>query len=303
MWVTRARWTLNGPRRRIRPQRFSPWPVPPTSSPQVLEFGDFALDLRAGELVRNGGDRVLLPEQPFRVLATLVRRPGELVTREDLQQELWSDDTFVDFEHGLNSTIKRLREALGEISRGAPLHRDPAAARLPVHCAGGRPCMATVRSDSTTPPRSHRSLRRRLTRSRRRQPRPLNRGIARRLWRGWRLAWPPSVSSSRVLVANGSVPPWRRESPIVAVIPFTNLSPEPDERSVRRRFDGRGHSQPGGDRRPAGPLPDVVVRVQGQATKSAGCRRAAWRHARRRGIGAGIGHEEAHQRSARPGWQ
>src|SRR5262245_27701740 len=92
---------------------------PPNSPPPVLEFGDFALDLRAGELTRNGGGRVLLPDQPFRVLAALLRRPGELVTREDLHQELWSDDTFVDFEHGLNSAIKRLREALGE-SAAAP---------------------------------------------------------------------------------------------------------------------------------------------------------------------------------------
>src|SRR5262245_833377 len=87
----------------------------PLLGPDFVRFGVFVLDLRAGELWRNGSaDRVLLADQPFRVLAALVRRPGELVTREDLRHQLWADDTFVDFEHGLNSAIKRVRESLGE---------------------------------------------------------------------------------------------------------------------------------------------------------------------------------------------
>ena len=79
----------------------------------VVRFGEFALDLRSGELSKNGR-RLLLPVQPFRILALLVRSPGTLVTRDDLRRELWRDDTFVDFEHSLNAAIKRLRQALGD---------------------------------------------------------------------------------------------------------------------------------------------------------------------------------------------
>jgi TolB-like protein/DNA-binding winged helix-turn-helix (wHTH) protein/Tfp pilus assembly protein PilF len=78
-----------------------------------LRFGVFELDLRAGEL-RKQSLRVHLQEQPFQVLATLVEHPGEVVTREDLQKKLWSADTFVDFDHGLNKAINKIREALGE---------------------------------------------------------------------------------------------------------------------------------------------------------------------------------------------
>ena len=82
-------------------------------SRQVVRFGAFELDLRVGEL-RKAGVRVNLQEQPFKVLECLVERPGELVTREELRQRLWQDDTFVDFEHGVNAAVKRLRETLGD---------------------------------------------------------------------------------------------------------------------------------------------------------------------------------------------
>jgi TolB-like protein/DNA-binding winged helix-turn-helix (wHTH) protein/Flp pilus assembly protein TadD len=78
-----------------------------------LRFGVFELDLHAGEL-RKHGLRVRLQEQPFQVLAALLERPGEVVTREDLQKKLWPADTFVDFDHGLNKTINKIREALGD---------------------------------------------------------------------------------------------------------------------------------------------------------------------------------------------
>ena len=78
-----------------------------------VRFGEFLLDLRSGELAQNG-TRLVLPDQLFRVLTLLVRQPGTLVTREELRHELWQDDTFVDFEHGVNAVIKRLREALGD---------------------------------------------------------------------------------------------------------------------------------------------------------------------------------------------
>jgi TolB-like protein/DNA-binding winged helix-turn-helix (wHTH) protein/Tfp pilus assembly protein PilF len=80
---------------------------------QVVRFGPFQLDLRAAELQHNG-TKTKLPEQPFQILAELVEHPGEVVTREELRQRLWSSDTFVDFEHGLNTAVKRLRELLGD---------------------------------------------------------------------------------------------------------------------------------------------------------------------------------------------
>src|ERR1700751_4384627 len=76
-------------------------------------FGVFELDLRAGELRRNG-IKVKLQEQPFQVLAELIKRPGQVVTREELRNRLWSADTYVDFDHGLNAAIRRLRDALGD---------------------------------------------------------------------------------------------------------------------------------------------------------------------------------------------
>jgi TolB-like protein/DNA-binding winged helix-turn-helix (wHTH) protein/Tfp pilus assembly protein PilF len=78
-----------------------------------LRFGVFELDLRAGELRKNGL-RVRLQEQPFQVLAMLLEHPGEVVTREELQKKLWPADTFVDFDHGLNKAVSKIREALGD---------------------------------------------------------------------------------------------------------------------------------------------------------------------------------------------
>src|SRR5580765_4127198 len=71
-------------------------------------FGAFELDLRAGELRRNGS-KVKLQEQPFQVLSELLERPGQVVTREELRNRLWPVDTYVDFDHSLNAAIRRLR--------------------------------------------------------------------------------------------------------------------------------------------------------------------------------------------------
>lgn len=78
-----------------------------------LRFGVFELDLRAGEL-RKHGLRIRLQEQPFQVLVMLLEHPGEVVTREELQKKLWPADTFVDFDHGLNKAINKLRDAVGD---------------------------------------------------------------------------------------------------------------------------------------------------------------------------------------------
>jgi eukaryotic-like serine/threonine-protein kinase len=84
-----------------------------TSNPRRIRFGIFEADLSAGEL-RKGGSKIRLQDQPFRILAMLLERPGEIITREDLRSRLWPGDTFVDFEHGVNSGVARLRDALGD---------------------------------------------------------------------------------------------------------------------------------------------------------------------------------------------
>ncbi len=78
-----------------------------------LRFGDFDADFRTQEL-RKQGVRVKLPQQSFQILQMLLERPGELVTRDELRQALWPGDTFVDFDHGVNNSIKRIRDALGD---------------------------------------------------------------------------------------------------------------------------------------------------------------------------------------------
>src|SRR6202166_3177507 len=80
-----------------------------------LRFGVFEMDLRTGEL-RKHGMQVRLQKQAFQVLAMLVEHAAEVVTREELQKNLWPADTFVDFDHGLTKTINKIREALGDSS-------------------------------------------------------------------------------------------------------------------------------------------------------------------------------------------
>jgi DNA-binding winged helix-turn-helix (wHTH) protein len=78
----------------------------------VVRFGVFELDLKAGQLTRCG-TKLRLPQQPLQLLAVLLERPGDTLTREELRSRLWSSDVFVDFDHGLNKSIQKLRDALG----------------------------------------------------------------------------------------------------------------------------------------------------------------------------------------------
>lgn len=87
----------------------------PATSVRIVRFGAFEVDLKATEL-RKHGMRLKLPEQPFQVLAILLHKPGEVVTREEFRNRLWQSDTFVDFDHGLNNAVMRLREVLGDSS-------------------------------------------------------------------------------------------------------------------------------------------------------------------------------------------
>src|SRR6516162_6864701 len=80
---------------------------------RIVRFGVFEADLKTGELRRNGS-KVCLQEQPFQILTVLLERPGDVVSREELRARLWPSDTFVDFDHSLNTAVRRLRDALGD---------------------------------------------------------------------------------------------------------------------------------------------------------------------------------------------
>jgi cholera toxin transcriptional activator len=99
----------------------------PLHERRIVRFGVFELDLEAGEL-RKGGVKLRLQGQPFQVLATLLERPGQVVTRDELRQRLWPSDTFVDFDHSLNTAINKVRELLGD-SATAPRYIETLARR------------------------------------------------------------------------------------------------------------------------------------------------------------------------------
>ena len=99
----------------------------PQSNSRIVRFGVFELDLAAGEL-RKSGAKLRLQEQPFQVLAFLLEHAGEVVTREELRQKLWASDTFVDFDHSLNTAVNKLREALGD-SASSPRYVETLARR------------------------------------------------------------------------------------------------------------------------------------------------------------------------------
>ena len=82
-------------------------------NPRIIRFGSFEADLHTREL-RKHGLKLKVQEQPFQVLAMLLARPGELVTREEIRSRLWPQDTFIDFDHGLNAAVRRLRDALND---------------------------------------------------------------------------------------------------------------------------------------------------------------------------------------------
>src|SRR5579864_3518942 len=85
----------------------------PMGAEETLRFGLFEVDLKSGEL-RRSGTRVRLQDQPLQILLTLLERPGEVVTRDELRTRLWPTDTFVDFEHSINTAVRRLRDSLGD---------------------------------------------------------------------------------------------------------------------------------------------------------------------------------------------
>jgi DNA-binding winged helix-turn-helix (wHTH) protein len=85
----------------------------PGCTTSSIRFGPYELDLRSAELRKNEV-RIRLQEQPFQILVALLERPGEVVLREEIRNRLWPDDTVVEFDHGINAAVKRLRDALCE---------------------------------------------------------------------------------------------------------------------------------------------------------------------------------------------
>jgi len=186
-----------------------------------LRFGVFELDILAGEL-RKHGLRIRLQEQPFRVLVMLLERPGEVVTREDLQKRLWPADTFVDFDHGLNKAINKIREALSD-SAASPRFVETVSRR-------GYRFLADVKEVGATPVRAPEAAT---------QPESAEEGLdranlpgkvpkARNLWRS--PAWRISLFVLLLLAASLAI--WkfhwsnRPTSAIrsLAVLPFESLS-------------------------------------------------------------------------------
>ena len=113
---------------------------------RVFRFGSYQADARTGELHKQGA-RVRLQEQPFQVLVMLLERPGELVTREEIRERLWGAETFVDFDHSLNTAINKLRETLSD-SAAEPRYIETLARR------GYRFIAAAAATSSGSPPGS-----------------------------------------------------------------------------------------------------------------------------------------------------
>jgi TolB-like protein/DNA-binding winged helix-turn-helix (wHTH) protein/Flp pilus assembly protein TadD len=191
-----------------------------------LRFGVFELDLRAGEL-RKHGLRVRLQEQPFQVLAMLLEHPGEVVTREKLQKKLWPADTFVDFDHGLNKAINKIREALGD-SAESPRFVETVARRgyrflAEVKVGDAVPVRSPKLATQSDPPAEARDL----------PGIPDKLAVSKHLLPP--LTWKISVLVLLLLVV--SLVTWKfhsrnRPSPVIrslAVLPFESLSSDPSQ--------------------------------------------------------------------------
>ena len=203
--------------------------TPPTSTQAIARFGPYELDVRSGE-VRKFGVRVKLGEQPLRILIQLMERPGELVTREELRDRLWSHDTFVDFDHSLNSAVQRLRESLSDTADKARwIETVPRRGYRFVGSVewskpnGSAPAkVSTISSTNNNEPAEH---------SAPVLPAP---SIARSLFSGWRLVagvlvlFLASAAILRIVRSNHTFTP---AAPIrsLAVLPLENLSGDPSQ--------------------------------------------------------------------------
>jgi len=171
----------------------------PSSSPGgVARFSEFELDLENGELRRNGAPLKLQP-QPARLLAVLVSRAGEVVTRNELAETVWGSETFVDFEHGLNFAIRQIRTTLGDDAE-RPRFLETVPKR-------GYRFIAPV--EQSSPPGT----------------------AARPGWRSWILV--VAVLSGLLLAAMAGYRFWpaatKPHTAVLVVLPFEDLSPQPEE--------------------------------------------------------------------------
>src|SRR5215472_1353421 len=178
-----------------------------TTSPstELFQFGVFQLDLRAGEL-HKAGVRVKLQDQPFRVLALLVERAGQLVTREDLRQRVWPGNVYVDFDQGLNNSIKKVREALGD-SADSPTLIETVARH-------GYRFIAPVSASPAQPPEPRATSESSILR------RGVLVGLAAAVVAAL-VVWVWHESATRLTPVSGRV--------TLAVLPFDNLSGDPDQ--------------------------------------------------------------------------
>lgn len=189
----------------------------PAQTARTLRFGSFQLDLAAGELLKSG-KRIRLQQQPFQLLVQLLEKPGEVVTREELQHAIWPADTFVDFEEGLGAAVYKLRQALGDAADN-PRYIETIPRRgfrfiAPVQAEG--PLLPTASGQGLSAASTH-PARTSLTAS--------------RTWRFW---WAGILA---VLCTAGAIAWWRlRPKPVahseppnsIAVLPFKNLDSEPN---------------------------------------------------------------------------
>jgi TolB-like protein/DNA-binding winged helix-turn-helix (wHTH) protein/Tfp pilus assembly protein PilF len=183
-----------------------------THEETLIRFGEFELALRSAEL-RRGGQVVRLQPQPFKVLALLAGRAGQLVTREEIQRQVWDGETYVDFEHGLNFCIRQIRSALGDNAQ-SPTYIETLPRRGYRFIASAEKIELCGEPNADAPP---------TTEPRREKARPLALAAA-------------LVVAAAALVSVGYLA-WNRDGKqgvkpgkiMLAVLPFENLSGDPEQ--------------------------------------------------------------------------
>jgi TolB-like protein/DNA-binding winged helix-turn-helix (wHTH) protein/tetratricopeptide (TPR) repeat protein len=195
-------------------------------------FGPFEVDFRAGELLKNGR-KIRLQDQPLQVLAMLLKQPGEVVTREELRTKLWPTDTFVDFDHGLNNAINRLREALND-SADSPKFIETLPRRgyrfvAEVSDETARETPTGVVSDTAANPGPSSAM----TQGRVESAKPPSPRSAVRTSRHWLVAGGGVVAAALIFAYLGYKRPFASSAATqihsIAVLPLENLSGDPSQ--------------------------------------------------------------------------
>jgi TolB-like protein/DNA-binding winged helix-turn-helix (wHTH) protein/Tfp pilus assembly protein PilF len=191
--------------------------------PRRVRFGVFEADLRTGDL-RKQGAPVRLRGRPFDVLALLLERPGDLVTREELQSRLWPADTFVDFDHGLNTSVNRLREALGD-SADNPRFVETVPRKGYRFIAPVTDVDARATAEAMTP-----APEKPLPAASAAAPTPVSRAPGRpRAWLAVATAFAVVMAAGIALFLGSRPPTQSARPPRLAVLPFRNVSGDPGE--------------------------------------------------------------------------